>query len=138
MLAQGQGTESQRQQKLSTGISEAANQGYAKAQYNLALMYGGGIGVPQDDEEAFKWHRLAAEQGYARAQFNMGLFYINGLGVPQDFKAAEKCFQLAAKQSYAKANYQLGKTSRLWSWEQRLNELEAAKQYSQGSGGRLC
>jgi TPR repeat protein len=46
----------------------SAEQGYAKAQYNLALMYANGQGVSQDYKEAVKWYRLSAEQGNADAQ----------------------------------------------------------------------
>jgi TPR repeat protein len=38
--------------------------GYADAQYNLALMYNNGEGVPQDYALAVEWYRKAAEQGY--------------------------------------------------------------------------
>ena len=38
-------------------------------------MYGGGIGVTQDDQEAVKWYRLAAAQGHAEAQDNLGAMY---------------------------------------------------------------
>tara|TARA_B110000305_G_C19035619_1_gene445800 strand:+ start:375 stop:584 length:210 start_codon:yes stop_codon:yes gene_type:complete len=38
-----------------------ATQGNAFAQYNLALMYRKGEGVPKDDKEAVKWYRLAAD-----------------------------------------------------------------------------
>ncbi|MCK9681056.1 tetratricopeptide repeat protein, partial [Haemophilus influenzae] len=40
-----------------------AEQGYAKAQFNLGVMYAKGQGVKQDDFEAVKWFRKAAEQG---------------------------------------------------------------------------
>ena len=40
-----------------------AEQGNAKAQFNLGLMYNNGQGVPQDYKEAVKWYRLSAEQG---------------------------------------------------------------------------
>ena len=43
----------------------AAEQGYAKAQYNLGLMYANGRGVPENDKTAVKWFTKAAEQGYA-------------------------------------------------------------------------
>jgi TPR repeat protein len=46
---------------------KAADQGYAKAQFNLASMYYYGQGVPQDYSEAIRWHRKAADQGYAKA-----------------------------------------------------------------------
>ena len=37
-----------------------AEQGVASAQYNLALMYANGEGVPENDAEAVKWYRKAA------------------------------------------------------------------------------
>ncbi len=51
---------------------QAAEQGDAKAQFNLGVMYSDGRGVPQNDAEAVKWFRLAAEQGDASAQYNLG------------------------------------------------------------------
>ena len=45
-----------------------AEKGDSKAQNNLGMMYGLGEGVPQDYQEAAKWHRKAAEQGNASAQ----------------------------------------------------------------------
>ena len=60
-----------------------AEQGDAAAQYNLALVYMGGEGVPQDYAEAVKWYRLAVEQGHASAQYNLAVHYKNGEGVLQ-------------------------------------------------------
>jgi TPR repeat protein len=74
----------------------AAEQGDAFAQYNLALMYNKGQGIPQDYAEALKWHRLAAEQGDAFAQFALGNMYRSGHGVLQDYVEAHKWFNLAA------------------------------------------
>ncbi len=73
-----------------------AEQGNAKAQYNLGLMYYNGEGVPQDYAEAVKWYRKAAEQGYAKAQNNLGLMYVGSLGVPQDYVQAHMWLDLAA------------------------------------------
>ena len=50
----------------------AAEQGIARAQFNLGLMYVKGQGVPQDDGEAARWYRKAAEQGDPDAQNNLG------------------------------------------------------------------
>ena len=61
-----------------------AEQGNARAQYGLGVMYDKGRGVPQDYAEALQWYRKAAEQGYALAQNNLGAMYEDGAGVPQD------------------------------------------------------
>ena len=39
---------------------QAAGQGYAKAQFNLGLMYYNGQGVRQDYTQAVQWYRKAA------------------------------------------------------------------------------
>ena len=57
-----------------------AEQGEAKAQHNLGVMYRIGHGVPQDYKAALKWFRLAAEQGLAKAQGNLGQMYDEGKG----------------------------------------------------------
>ncbi len=85
-----------------------AEQGNAKAQFNLGATYYDGEGVPKDDKEAVKWYRLAAEQGNAEAQFNLGVMYDNGRGVPKDDKEAVKWYRLAAEQGNANAMGNLG------------------------------
>jgi uncharacterized protein len=52
--------------------------------------------VPQDYQEAVKWHRLAAAQGNQFAQTNLGEMYTNGTGVRQDFVRAHMWFTLPA------------------------------------------
>ena len=42
-----------------------ADEGVARAQFNLGVMYAKGQGVAQDYAEAAKWYRLAADQGHA-------------------------------------------------------------------------
>ena len=42
---------------------KAAEQGNAKAQYNLGLRYENGQGVAQDYGKAVEWYTKAAEQG---------------------------------------------------------------------------
>ncbi len=75
-----------------------AEQGNAKAQFNLGQMYSKGEGVPQDDAEAVRWYRRGAEQGNAKAQFNLGGMYLGGRGVPQDYVQAHMWVNLAAAQ----------------------------------------
>ncbi len=85
-----------------------AEQGNAKVQYNLGLMYRKGQGVPQDYAEAVKWYRKAAEQGNANAQNNLGVMYRNGQGVPQDYAEAVGWWRKAAEQGHANAQNNLG------------------------------
>ena len=85
-----------------------AEQGNAKAQHNLGVMYEIGEGVPQDFAEAVKWYRKAAEQGVADAQFNLGIMYGNGQGVPQNDAEAVKWYRKAAEQGVAIAQYTIG------------------------------
>ena len=86
----------------------AAEQGDAKAQFNLGNIYDTGEGVPENDTEAVRWYRMAAEQGYAKAQVNLGLMHFNGSGVPQDVVEAARLFRLAAEQGNALAQLTLG------------------------------
>jgi TonB family protein len=73
-----------------------AEQGNARAQNNLGVMYENGKGVPQNIVDAVKWYHLAAEQGYAGAQNNLGLIYAIGRGIQRDPIRAYMWFSLAA------------------------------------------
>jgi TPR repeat protein len=67
-------------------LGPLADQGNARAQFKLGVMYYEGQGVPQDYAEAVKWYRRAADQGYADGQGVLGFFYEKGdCGVPQDY-----------------------------------------------------
>jgi hypothetical protein len=46
---------------------KAADQGHAKAQFNLGFMFSQGRGVAQSDVEAARWYRKAADKGLAQA-----------------------------------------------------------------------
>jgi uncharacterized protein len=85
-----------------------AEEGDARAQSLLGLMYDSGRGVPRDDAEAGKWLRLAADQGDAVAQFRLGIIYSEGRSVPQDHGEAAHWYRLAADQGHAQAQYNLG------------------------------
>jgi hypothetical protein len=81
----------------------AAEQGLAKAQYNLGVCYEQGLGVEQSYNKAVKWYKLSAEQGLAEAQNNLGGCYVNGHGVEQSYKEAVKWYRMAAEQGLANA-----------------------------------
>ncbi len=67
---------------------KAAEQGLAKAQYELGDMYEHGRGVPQDNAEAVKWYRKAAEQGLAKSQHELGVAYV--VGIAAHFRESEQ------------------------------------------------
>jgi TPR repeat protein len=80
-----------------------AEQGNAKVQTNLGVMYEYGQGAAQDYAEAVKWYRKAADQGFTPAQYNLGLMYAQGLGVAQDKSFAHMWLSLAAAQGLLEA-----------------------------------
>ena len=43
---------------------KAAEQNYSPAQFNLAVLYQNGVGVPLNYSEAYKWFTLAANDGH--------------------------------------------------------------------------
>jgi TPR repeat protein len=85
-----------------------AEQGHAKAQYWLGIMYDVGEGVPENDKTAVKWFTKAAEQGNASAQFELGTMYVRGYGVPENYKTAVKWFTKAAEQGDSGGQGMLG------------------------------
>lgn len=50
---------------------KAAEQGFARAQYNLGEMYALGDGVEQSNEKAREWLQKAADQGFDCAMFGL-------------------------------------------------------------------
>ena len=91
-----------------TTLRTLADQGDARAQWNLGVKYANGDGVTQDDAEALKWGRKAADQGNAFAQNGLGLIYLGGQGVAQNYAEAMTWFRKAADQGYASAQGNLG------------------------------
>jgi TPR repeat protein len=81
-------------------VRKEAEQGNAKAQYQLGMVYinGKGPGTPPDYVEAMKWFRKAADQGNPDAQFQLGSMCENGSGVPKDYAEAMKWYRKAAVQ----------------------------------------
>jgi S1-C subfamily serine protease len=88
---------------------QAAEQGYAKAQLFLGLIYTWDKDVPIDYNKAAKWLLKAAEQGDSLAQYSIGNLYRIGQGVPQDYIKAAKWYRKAAEQGLALAHVGLGK-----------------------------
>ena len=89
-------------------VKQAAEQGDAKSQFKLGMMYDEGQGMAQDYAEAMKWFRKAAEQGDVSAQIYLGLMYSGGLGVAKDYAETVKWYRKAAEQGDANAQGILG------------------------------
>ena len=87
---------------------DAAERGYAEAQYKLGVCYANGDGVERNYEKAVKWYRDAAEQGDAFAQINLGICYLNGRGVPKDVTEGLRWYHKAADQEHPVAFFNLG------------------------------
>lgn len=85
-----------------------AEEGNARAQHNLGVMYQLGRGFLEDATEAVKWYRLSAEQGYAEAQYNLGNMYRKGNGVLKDYTEVLKWWRLSAEQGNTYAQHNLG------------------------------
>jgi TPR repeat protein len=97
--------------KYKTALRRArplAEQGDARAETLMGLMYANGRGVPRDDREAMKWFRSAAKQSDAVAELQIGVMYYNGRTVPQDYSEAARWYQLAAERGNPEAQYNLG------------------------------
>jgi TPR repeat protein len=90
-------------------LTEAANQGYAPAEYELGRIYLYGRGINTDYAQALVWERKAAEQGDPRAQRDLAFMYERGFGVEADPAKAAEWNRKAATQGNAEAQLHLAK-----------------------------
>ena len=59
-------------------LGEAASEGFARAQFNLAMCYEQGKWVEPDIEKAIYWYQKSAEQG------NLNACYLLGAGITME------------------------------------------------------
>jgi TPR repeat protein len=95
--AWGQSADVTASQSIAT-LKRQADNGDAKAQFQLGRDYVRGDGVPQDFAQAALWYRKAADQGLAEAQSSLGGAYRLGLGLPKDDAQAAFWLRKAANQ----------------------------------------
>ncbi len=77
--------ESGNYQLASAEWGQLAAEGHAIAQFNLGLLYHGGLGVELNEQKAVQLYEASAEQGYQRAQEFMAVGYAEGwFGLPKD------------------------------------------------------
>ena len=84
-----------------------AEQGDARAQYRLGIMYNVGFGVPADPEQAAMWLGKAAEQNIPDAQFELGYLYYLGRGVKHSPYQAFRWWRRAAALGSLEAQHML-------------------------------
>ncbi len=96
-------------------LKPLAEEGNARAQFRIGVMYNLGRGVPQDPTLAKDWIRKAlpfiqkaAAAGEAWAQADLGSLYEDGLVVAKSDAEAARWYQRAAEQGYAGAQTNLG------------------------------
>ncbi|ASQ46692.1 tetratricopeptide repeat protein [Legionella clemsonensis] len=86
----------------------AAQKNDKVGQYNLALLYEDGKGMPVDYTKARALFAKAAELGYKNAMTQLAQLYFNGLGGPKDEQQALHWYKKAAALGESDALYQLG------------------------------
>jgi formylglycine-generating enzyme required for sulfatase activity len=72
-------------------IRQAAEEGYAPAQFDIGQDYG----MEENHDVAVEWYRKAAAQEYGPAQMVLGLSYLTGVGVEQNESEATRLFATA-------------------------------------------
>ena len=88
------------QQKYESNI-QAAQNGDAKAQYEIGQCYQDGLWVPKDISVAIEWFLKSADQNYSPAFNAIGVCYFKGDGVPIDYEKAAYWFKKAAERGSA-------------------------------------
>jgi len=67
-----------------------AEKGNAAAQFNLGMLYHGGLGVDLNEKKAIEWYKKSAKNGYYKAQEYLSAGYREGwFGLPKDKAKAE-------------------------------------------------
>lgn len=92
-----------------TNLEQAAQDGNAEAQFELAWSYASGLGTEQSWEKAAHWMQAAAEQGYPKAQHILGHYYYFGRGLEQNDELAFSWFHSAAEQGIGEAQLITGR-----------------------------
>jgi TPR repeat protein len=87
---------------LEKRLLQAAEQGDARAQCNLGILYGNGVddngyAIEANRPEAIKWLLAAAEQGLPRAQIKLAEVYSDGPDISGSYASACGWFLLAAR-----------------------------------------
>jgi hypothetical protein len=97
-IAAFEAKEFRRARQLLQPLAEAGN---AEAQYRLAVQYQAGLGVVQNQLQAYHWMREAANQDHALALHGLGIMYLYGECVEKNEQEAVRWLQRAADKGLA-------------------------------------
>ena len=82
-------------------LQPLAENGNPEAQYRLAVQYQAGLGVVQNQLQAYHWMRAAAEQDHGLALHGLGIMSLYGECVEKNAQQAAGWLQRAAAQGLA-------------------------------------
>lgn len=89
-------------------LQPAAEQGDARAQHLLGVLYVHGLGVAQNYQEGIKWLNAAATRGHLDAQLELARLYQSGEGVSRDYRETARWYRQAAEQGDVGAQLLIG------------------------------
>lgn len=89
-------------------FKKSAKKGNADAQYSLAVMYEGGIGVDKNITQALTWYKKSAKKGNINAQYNVASLYYKGVGIKKDYEKAAYWYEKAALAGDVSAMHNIG------------------------------
>jgi localization factor PodJL len=92
---------------INGGLRTAAAKGDPTAEFEIAVRFAEGRGMPQNFAAAAEWFERAAKQGLAPAQFRLGGLNEKGTGVKKDLDAARRLYLAAAQAGNAKSMHNL-------------------------------
>lgn len=89
-------------------LVDSATNGDAEAQFELALKYANGDGLPVNEELYAHWAKSAAENGLAIAQFETAMIILNNKNAEPDYQNVVGWLRKAAEQGHSIAENNLG------------------------------
>ena len=92
---------------FSARLRDAAQAGDPTAEYEVAIRFAEGRGVPLNYESAIRWFERAANRKLAPAQYRLGSLYEKGHGTRKNLDQARRLYQAAAEQGNGKAMHNL-------------------------------
>ncbi len=110
-------------------FTQFAHQNNAEAQYNLAFMYFGGEGIPQDDSKAAYWFEQAAKLAHASAQDTLAYLYLHGRGLDADKVQAYAWYRVAAENGVFLAKNISEKLKKEMNTEERIHADLVSAEY---------